>query len=118
MRFALNGRATWNFLGLGPDALRPVCRPRQPGRRRTGDAEGLKDLHLSNIALGIAFSAFNSYVPFQLVRGWFADRFAGSWTTPFAFSVGVLLFAIVMTQLDPAGPPDRGRCPHQRFGRG
>jgi len=35
-----------------------------------------KDLGLSNIALGIAFSAFNySYAPFQLVGGWFADRF-------------------------------------------
>jgi MFS family permease len=35
-----------------------------------------KDLGLSNIALGLAFSAFNySYAPFQLVGGWFADRF-------------------------------------------
>ena len=28
--------------------------------------------------------------------GWILDR-TGSWTTPFAFSVGLLLFAIVMT---------------------
>jgi MFS family permease len=35
-----------------------------------------KDLGLSNIALGVAFSAFNyAYAPFQLVGGWFADRF-------------------------------------------
>src|SRR5258708_16390220 len=35
-----------------------------------------KDLGLSNIALGLALSAFNySYAPFQLVGGWFADRF-------------------------------------------
>jgi MFS family permease len=34
------------------------------------------DLGLSNIALGLAFSAFNyTYAPFQLVGGWFADRF-------------------------------------------
>ena len=40
-------------------------------------AETIKeDLGLSNIALGIAFSAFNyAYAPFQLVGGWFADRF-------------------------------------------
>jgi MFS family permease len=31
---------------------------------------------LTNIALGLAFSAFNyAYAPFQLVGGWFADRF-------------------------------------------
>jgi nitrate/nitrite transporter NarK len=29
--------------------------------------------------------------------GWLLDR-TGSWTTPFAFSVGLLLFAIVMTR--------------------
>jgi len=35
-----------------------------------------QDLGLSNIELGIAFSAFNyAYAPFQLVGGWFADRF-------------------------------------------
>jgi MFS family permease len=35
-----------------------------------------QDLALSNVALGFAFSAFNySYAPFQLVGGWFADRF-------------------------------------------
>jgi nitrate/nitrite transporter NarK len=28
--------------------------------------------------------------------GWILDR-TGSWTTPFAFSIGLLLFAIVMT---------------------
>ena len=35
-----------------------------------------KALGLGNIALGLAFSAFNyAYAPFQLVGGWFADRF-------------------------------------------
>jgi nitrate/nitrite transporter NarK len=29
--------------------------------------------------------------------GWILER-TGSWTTPFAFSVGLLLFAIVMTR--------------------
>jgi sugar phosphate permease len=40
-------------------------------------AETIKDdLGLSNIQLGIAFSAFNyAYAPFQLVGGWIADRF-------------------------------------------
>jgi MFS family permease len=74
MRFALNGRATRRFLGLlvlmhfvlvvdrvNLAAAAPVMQ---------------KDLGLSNVALGIAFSAFNySYAPFQLVGGWFADRF-------------------------------------------
>jgi MFS family permease len=74
MRFAFNGRATRNFLGLlilmhfvlfvdriNLAAAAPVIQ---------------KDLGLSNIALGIAFSAFNySYAPFQLVGGWLADRF-------------------------------------------
>ena len=35
-----------------------------------------KDVGLTNIALGLAFSAFNyAYAPFQRVGGWFADRF-------------------------------------------
>jgi MFS family permease len=34
------------------------------------------DLGLTNIQLGVAFSAFNyAYAPFQLVGGWIADRF-------------------------------------------
>jgi MFS family permease len=74
MLFGLNGRATRNFLALlclmefvlfidrvNLAAAAPVMQ---------------KDLGLSNIALGLAFSAFNySYAPFQLVGGWFADRF-------------------------------------------
>src|SRR6201987_1991900 len=74
MRFALNGRAKRNFLSLlvlmhfvlfvdrvNLAAAAPVMQ---------------QDLGLSNIALGVAFSAFNySYAPFQLVGGWFADRF-------------------------------------------
>ena len=40
-------------------------------------AETIKaDLGLSNIQLGVAFSAFNyAYAPFQLVGGWIADRY-------------------------------------------
>jgi MFS family permease len=40
-------------------------------------AETIKgDLGLTNIQLGVAFSAFNyAYAPFQLVGGWIADRF-------------------------------------------
>jgi MFS family permease len=40
-------------------------------------AEVIKaDLGLSNIQLGVAFSAFNyAYAPFQLVGGWIADRY-------------------------------------------
>jgi MFS family permease len=74
MPFGLNGRATRNFLVLlvvmhfilfvdrvNLAAAAPIMQ---------------KDLGLSNIALGIAFSAFNyAYAPFQLVGGWFADRF-------------------------------------------
>src|ERR1700751_5294123 len=72
--FGFNGRATRNFLILlvsmhyilfidrvNLAAAAPVMQ---------------KDLGLSNLALGFAFSAFNySYAPFQLVGGWFADRF-------------------------------------------
>jgi MFS family permease len=74
MRFAFGGRATRNFLTLlcamefvlfidrvNLAAAAPVMQ---------------KDLGLGNIALGLAFSAFNySYAPFQLVGGWIADRF-------------------------------------------
>jgi MFS family permease len=74
MRFAFDGRATRNFLLLlcmmefilfidrvNLAAAAPVMQ---------------KDLGLGNIALGLAFSAFNySYAPFQLVGGWIADRF-------------------------------------------
>lgn len=74
MSLAFDGRATRNFLLLlcmmefvlfidrvNLAAAAPVIQ---------------KDLGLSNLALGFAFSAFNySYAPFQLVGGWFADRF-------------------------------------------
>ena len=74
MPFVFSGRATRNFLGLlvlmhfilfidrvNLAAAAPVIQ---------------QDLGLSNIALGVAFSAFNyAYAPFQLVGGWFADRF-------------------------------------------
>src|SRR5215469_18412529 len=74
MLFGFNGRATRNFIALlvlmhfilfvdrvNLAAAAPVIQ---------------QDLGLSNIALGLAFSAFNyAYAPFQLVGGWIADRF-------------------------------------------
>jgi len=68
------GRATRNFLAL-------LCLMHFilfVDRVNLAAAAGVmqKDLGLSNIALGLAFSAFNySYAPFQLVGGWIADRF-------------------------------------------
>jgi MFS family permease len=72
--FAFNGRATRNFLVL-------LCVMEFIlfiDRVNLAAAAGViqNDLGLSNIALGLAFSAFNySYAPFQLVGGWLADRF-------------------------------------------
>src|ERR1700761_2936093 len=86
MRLAFNGRATRNLLVL-------LCMMEFIlfiDRVNLAAAASVmqKDLGLSNIALGVAFSAFNySYAPFQMVGGWFADRFGarrtltvcGSW---------------------------------------
>jgi MFS family permease len=74
MLFTLNGRATRNFLGL----LVLMHLVLFLDRLNLAAAASVmqKDLGLSNIALGVAFSAFNySYAPFQMVGGWFADRF-------------------------------------------
>jgi MFS family permease len=74
MPFAFNGRATRNFLAL----LVMMHFILFIDRVNLAAAASVmqKDLGLSNIALGIAFSAFNyAYAPFQLVGGWFADRF-------------------------------------------
>jgi MFS family permease len=70
--FLLTGRATRNFLVL------LVVMHFIVDRVNIAAAAGVmqQDLRLSNIELGIAFSAFNyAYAPFQLVGGWFADRF-------------------------------------------
>jgi MFS family permease len=74
MPFAFYGRATRNFLALLVLMHFILFVDRV---NLAAAAEVMKeDLGLSNIALGIAFSAFNySYAPFQLVGGWFADRF-------------------------------------------
>src|ERR1700730_9582575 len=74
MPFAINGRATRNFLALLVVMHFILFVDRV---NLAAAAETIKeDLGLSNIALGIAFSAFNyAYAPFQLVGGWFADRF-------------------------------------------
>jgi MFS family permease len=74
MPLMLTGRATRNFLGL----LVVMHFILFVDRVNLAAAASVmqQDLGLSNIALGIAFSAFNySYAPFQLVGGWFADRF-------------------------------------------
>jgi MFS family permease len=74
MPFAFYRRATRNFLTL----LIVMHFILFVDRVNLAAAAGVmkEDLGLSNIALGIAFSAFNySYAPFQLVGGWFADRF-------------------------------------------
>lgn len=64
-----------------------------------------KDLGLSNIALGIAFSAFNySYAPFQLVGGWFADRFGARRT------LTVCGLAWSITTMQPGRCGDSHRC--------
>jgi MFS family permease len=74
MPFAFSGRATRNFLVLLVLMHFILFVDRV---NLAAAAETIKeDLGLSNIALGIAFSAFNyAYAPFQLVGGWFADRF-------------------------------------------
>ena len=45
-------------------------------------AESLKqDLHLSNTDIGFAFSVFGyPYLLFQVIGGWFGDRFGARWT--------------------------------------
>ncbi len=74
MRFAFTGRATRNFLALL--CLMEFILFIDRVNLATAAPMIQKDLVLSNIALGLAFSAFNySYAPFQLVGGWFADRF-------------------------------------------
>jgi MFS family permease len=74
MLFALGGRATRNFLTLL--CLMGFILFIDRVSLATAAPVMQKDLGLSNIALGIAFSAFNyAYAPFQLVGGWFADRF-------------------------------------------
>jgi len=74
MPFGFNGRATRNFLVL----LVAMHFILFIDRVNLAAAASVmqQDLGLSNIALGVAFSAFNyAYAPFQLVGGWFADRF-------------------------------------------
>jgi MFS family permease len=74
MLLMLSGRATRNFLTLLVVMHFILFVDRV---NLAAAAETIKeDLGLSNIALGVAFSAFNySYAPFQLIGGWFADRF-------------------------------------------
>ena len=74
MLFAFHGRATRNFLSLL--VLMQFILFVDRVNLAAAATVMQKDLGLSNIALGIAFSAFNyAYAPFQLVGGWFADRF-------------------------------------------
>ena len=74
MRLAFTGRATRNFLTLVVVMHFILFIDRV--NLAAAATVMQKDLGLSNIALGIAFSAFNyAYAPFQLVGGWFGDRF-------------------------------------------
>src|ERR1700759_1283869 len=72
--FSFNGRATRNFLII-------LCLMNFVlfvDRVNLAAAAVViqQDLGLTNIELGLAFAAFNyTYAPFQLVGGWFADRF-------------------------------------------
>jgi len=74
MMFVLPGRATRNFLLI-------LCLMHiilfVDRVNLAAAAEAIKaDLGLTNVQLGIAFSAFNyAYAPFQLVGGWIADRY-------------------------------------------
>jgi len=73
MRFAFTGRATRNFLVLVVVMHFILFVDRVNLAAAASVIQ--HDLGLSNIALGIAFSAFNyAYAPFQLIGGWFADR--------------------------------------------
>jgi len=74
MLFAFSGRATRNFLTLVVVMHFILFVDRVNLAAAASVMQ--HDLGLSNIALGIAFSAFNyAYAPFQLIGGWFADRF-------------------------------------------
>src|SRR3984957_1419347 len=79
MMFILPGRATRNFLLI-------LCLMHiilfVDRVNLAAAAETIKtDLGLSNIQLGVAFSAFNyAYAPFQLVGGWVADRYGSRLT--------------------------------------
>ena len=97
MMFGFSGRATRNFLIL----LVSMHFILFVDRVNLAAAASVmqKDLGLSNIALGIAFSAFNyAYAPFQLVGGWFADRFGARRTLTvcgLAWSVTTIVTAAV-----------------------
>ena len=74
MMVVLPGRATRNFLLIlcAMHVILFVDRVNLAAAAETIKA----DLGLSNIQLGVAFSAFNyAYAPFQLVGGWIADRY-------------------------------------------
>ena len=74
MLFAFSGRATRNFLVLVVVMHFILFIDRVNLAAAASVMQ--HDLGLSNIALGVAFSAFNyAYAPFQLIGGWFADRF-------------------------------------------
>jgi MFS family permease len=74
MLFAFSGPATRNFLVLLVSMHFILFIDRVNLAAAASVMQ--QDLGLSNIALGVAFSAFNyAYAPLQLVGGWFADRF-------------------------------------------
>src|SRR5215472_8887019 len=95
--FGFNGRATRNFLILLLSMHYILFIDRV---NLAAAAPAMQqDLGLSNLALGLAFSAFNySYAPFQLVGGWFADRFGARRTLTvcgLAWSITTILTSAV-----------------------
>src|SRR5277367_2867874 len=97
MGLAFYGRATRNFLGLL--CLMHFVLFLERINLAAAATTIQKDLGLSNIALGLAFSAFNySYAPFQMVGGWFADRFGARRTLTvcgLAWSIATIATAAV-----------------------
>jgi len=112
MRFAFTGRATRNFLTLVVVMHFILFVDRVNLAAAASVMQ--QDLGLSNIAPNYAGSSSALMNAARAVAGilspvafgWLFDR-TGSWATPFAISVGLLLFAIVMTwRIRPDRPID------------
>ncbi|HEX3863514.1 MAG TPA: MFS transporter [Stellaceae bacterium] len=89
MPVVLPGRATRNFLLVLSVMYVIVFIDRVNLAAAAGVIKD--DLGLSNIELGVAFSAFNyAYAPFQLVGGWIADRYGSRLT----LAVCALIWAV------------------------
>ena len=102
MLFAFNGRATRNFLGLMVVMHFILFVDRVNLAAAAGVMQ--QDLGLSNLALGLAFSAFNyAYASFQLIGGWFQSRPA----TPISATLDAMLITDPPPEAIIAGIPKR-----------